>query len=48
MVAYRETVTSSKIIYEGPIFSVETQDVDLYNGKKLKEILFGTCLQLAF
>lgn len=36
MVAYRETVTSSKIIYEGPIFSVETQDVNLYNGKKAK------------
>lgn len=30
--AEREQVTHSKIVYEGPIFSVETQDVNLYNG----------------
>lgn len=30
--AEREQVTNSKIVYEGPIFSVEKQNVDLYNG----------------
>ncbi|GMA69215.1 ADP-ribose pyrophosphatase [Leuconostoc litchii] len=36
MAAYPEIVKSSKIVYEGPIFSVETQDVALYNDKKAK------------
>ncbi|WP_220739008.1 NUDIX hydrolase [Leuconostoc miyukkimchii] len=34
--AEREKIISSKIVYEGPIFSVETQDVVLYNGRQSK------------
>ncbi|ADG41331.1 MULTISPECIES: NUDIX hydrolase [Leuconostoc] len=32
--AEREQVTNSNIVYEGPIFSVEKQEVKLYNGRQ--------------
>ena len=32
--AEREHVIGSKIIYKGPIFSIETQSVNLYNGRQ--------------
>ena len=34
--AEREHVISSEIIYKGPIFNIETQLVDLYNGRQSK------------
>ncbi|WLC59090.1 NUDIX hydrolase [Leuconostoc carnosum] len=32
--AEREIVIDSEIVYEGPIFSIETQQVTLYNGQQ--------------
>ena len=31
--AEKEIVTDTKIVYEGPIFSVEKQSVQLYNNQ---------------